>query len=105
MTNTAAVGAGAGILGLSLERLEDVIKDRFATKGERVIQPNLAVAKEAYQMAVDRYRDSFSHSLHDQAPPRSSESHGSDRPMLISGNELFRSAQPQAAAASSRRIR
>jgi len=89
MTNTAAIGAGAGILGLSLERLLEVVKERFASKGEKLTQANLAVAEEAYQMAVSRYRGSYRYSLHDKAPPRRPAPRSAEGPMLISGNEAF----------------
>lgn len=87
MVNTAAIGAGAGILGLSLERLQDVIRGRFASKGDKVIEANAAVADEAYRLAIQRYRHVYRYSLHDVTPPR--EDFGGDGPMLISGNEAF----------------
>lgn len=89
MTNTAAVGAGVGLLGLPLEPLLQVIRERFASKGESVVAPNLAVAQAAYELAVEKYRETYTYSLNGQSPPRRPKAPDEDGPMLISGNEAF----------------
>lgn len=89
MTNTAAVGAGAGLLGLPLDRLLRVIRDRFGAKGENVVRANSAVAEDAYRLAIQRYGDAPAYSLRGQEPPRRPRAEDEDGPLLISGNEAF----------------
>ena len=89
MTNTAAVGAGAGLLGLSLDALKSVIAERFSAKGDKVVESNLAVAEEAYNLALKRYQGTFQHSLNGRVPPRSERRSRTPGPMLISGNEAY----------------
>jgi len=91
MTNTAAVAAGAGVLGLSLERLKSVVEGRFAAKGPRVVEANLRVADDAYRMAVERFRGAFRYALHGASPPLSTRDPGGNggETLLISGNEAF----------------
>ncbi|MCL6522926.1 MAG: 2-oxoacid:acceptor oxidoreductase subunit alpha [Firmicutes bacterium] len=61
MMNTAALAAAAGLLRFPLERMEEVVRQNFARKGERVVEANLAVAREAYaemlrHPAAERFR-------------------------------------------------
>src|SRR5690606_14939346 len=56
MTNTAAVAAAPGVLGLSLERLKSVVKGRFAAQGPRMGAANLRVADGTARLAADSLR-------------------------------------------------
>ncbi|MDI3299001.1 MAG: 2-oxoacid:acceptor oxidoreductase subunit alpha [Bacillota bacterium] len=49
MMNTAALAAAASLLRFPLQRMEAVIRQNFARKGERVVEGNLAVARETYE--------------------------------------------------------
>jgi 2-oxoglutarate ferredoxin oxidoreductase subunit alpha len=51
MANTAAVGAVLGMLGLGLERLEEVLRDRFINKGEAVVFGNIKAARAGHRYA------------------------------------------------------
>ncbi len=81
MTNTAALGAAAGITEFPLEFMESVIRDNFASKGQQVVDANLKVARAAYNLARDRYGADFPYKL---APAE-----GAPRRMLMNGNEAL----------------
>ena len=55
MVNTAALGASAGVLGLDLAPILGVIKDNFGKKGGSIVESNHAVAREAHDVARERY--------------------------------------------------
>src|SRR5947207_3455853 len=59
MMNTAAIGATAGITNYDFERIEDVISSNFKRKGAAAVESNLKVAREAYDLAAERYGSSF----------------------------------------------
>ncbi len=81
MTNTAALGAAAGITEFPLEFMESVIRDNFAPKGPQVVDSNVKVAQAAYNLARERYGGEFRYKLSPlkDAPKR----------MLINGNEAL----------------
>ena len=81
MMNTAAIGATAGITGFDFERIEDVIQSNFKRKGAAAVENNLKVAREAYDLAAERYGRSFDWKLASLPgrPPR----------MLINGNQAL----------------
>ena len=81
MTNTAALGAAAGITEFPLEFMESVIRDNFATKGQQVVDSNVSVARAAYSIARERYGGDFRYKLSAirDAPKR----------MLLNGNEAL----------------
>jgi 2-oxoglutarate ferredoxin oxidoreductase subunit alpha len=81
MTNTAALGAAAGITEFPLEFMESVIRDNFAPKGPEVVDANLKVANAAYNVARERYGAEFPYKL---SPPK-----GAPKRMLINGNEAL----------------
>src|SRR3989304_2338518 len=81
MTNTAALGAAAGITEFPLEFMESVIRDNFAAKGEQVVDANLRVADAAYKLARERYGADFLFKL---APVK-----GAPRRLLMNGNEAL----------------
>lgn len=80
MANTAATGAAAGLTGLDLAAISNVIRDNFGRKGDAVVDGNLRVAAAAYQFATEKYASSFPFQLRaQQAPAR----------MVISGNDAL----------------
>ncbi|MGD2206581.1 MAG: 2-oxoacid:acceptor oxidoreductase subunit alpha [Anaerolineae bacterium] len=81
MANTAALGAAAGVVGYSYERLADVIRQNFRRKGGEVVAANLRVARAAYLYAEERYAADFKWKLQEigDAPQR----------MVMSGNQAF----------------
>ena len=81
MTNTAALGAAAGITEFPLEFMESVIRDNFAAKGEQVVDANLRVADAAYKLARERYGADFPFKL---TPVK-----GAPRRLLMNGNEAL----------------
>ncbi|OGS44519.1 MAG: hypothetical protein A2539_01300 [Elusimicrobia bacterium RIFOXYD2_FULL_34_15] len=47
-TNAAAIGSIWGIVGLPIEKIEEVLKNEFTKKSENVANKNIAVAKYSY---------------------------------------------------------
>lgn len=80
LMNTAATAAAAGIIGLSLERLEEVIAENFKPKGQRIIDNNLSVARVAYSLAQQRYASSFEWKV---------QGRDGQRRMLLNGNQAI----------------
>ncbi len=79
MSNTAAIGAAAGLTGYDMDVIANVIRDNFGKKGQRAVDANLKVAMSAYRF-VEKYAASFPLKLRTvKAPPR----------MLINGNEAL----------------
>jgi 2-oxoglutarate ferredoxin oxidoreductase subunit alpha len=83
MANTAALGAAAGVVEYSYERLADVIRDNFRRKGNDVVAANLRVARTAYLYAQERYAADFEWKL-EQVPD-------APKRMVMSGNQAFAS--------------
>jgi len=81
MANTAALGAAAGVVEYSYERLADVIRKNFRRKGVEVVAANLRVARAAYLYARERYAADFEWKL--------AEVPGAPRRMVLSGNQAF----------------
>jgi len=81
MANTAALGAAAGVVEYSYERLADVIRQNFRRKGDEVVAANLRVARAAYLYAQEHYAADFEWKLQPvaAAPQR----------MVMSGNQAF----------------
>jgi 2-oxoglutarate ferredoxin oxidoreductase subunit alpha len=75
-TNTVAIGAVLGMLGMELDIFSEIIKDTFKKKGEDIVKANANAAKAGHDLAVKEcLRCSFS------VPPL-------DKPkMLIGGVE------------------
>jgi 2-oxoglutarate ferredoxin oxidoreductase subunit alpha len=78
-TNTIAVGALAGILGIDLDTLKQVLADTFREKGNEVVESNLSAAEQGYRRATQECRD--------MCPWRLPRRKG--RYYLISGNEAI----------------
>ncbi|MGB9929717.1 MAG: 2-oxoacid:acceptor oxidoreductase subunit alpha [Methanosarcina sp.] len=52
MANTVATGAVLGLLDLGLEVLKNILRKTFTTKGDQVIQSNIACAEAGYNYAL-----------------------------------------------------
>jgi 2-oxoglutarate ferredoxin oxidoreductase subunit alpha len=81
MTNTAALGAAAGVAEYAYERLADVIRKNFRSKGDEVVAANLRVARAAYLYAQERYAAGFEWKLE--------QVEGAPQRMVVSGNQAF----------------
>jgi 2-oxoglutarate ferredoxin oxidoreductase subunit alpha len=81
MANTAALGAAAGVVEYSYERLADIIRKNFRRKGPEVVAANLRVGRAAYIYAQDRYAADFEWKLEAVA--------GAPDRMVMSGNAAF----------------
>jgi len=81
MANTAALGAAAGVVEYSYERLADIIRQNFKRKGGEVVAANLRVARAAYLYAQEQYAADFEWKL--------KEVPGAPERMLMSGNPAF----------------
>jgi 2-oxoglutarate ferredoxin oxidoreductase subunit alpha len=81
MANTAALGAAAGVVEYSYERLAEIIRRNFKRKGDDVVAANLRVARAAYLYAQGKYAPGFEWKLSQiaEAPQR----------MMMSGNQAF----------------
>ncbi|MGD9318244.1 MAG: 2-oxoacid:acceptor oxidoreductase subunit alpha [Anaerolineae bacterium] len=81
MANTAALGAAAGVVEYSYERLADIIRQNFKRKGGEVVAANLRVARAAYLYAQEQYAADFEWKL--------KEVPGAPERMLMAGNPAF----------------
>jgi 2-oxoglutarate ferredoxin oxidoreductase subunit alpha len=81
MTNTAALGAAAGITDFPVEHMATVIKANFARKGQAVVDSNLKVAQAAHDLARQRHGSDFPYKL--------SAITGAPQRMLINGNQAL----------------
>jgi 2-oxoglutarate ferredoxin oxidoreductase subunit alpha len=81
MANTAALGAAAGVVEYSYDRLAEIIRKNFQRKGGEVVAANLRVARAAYLYAQERYAADFGWKL-EQVP------HTPER-MVMAGNQAF----------------
>lgn len=81
MANTAALGAAAGVVGYSYERLADVIRRNFGRKGGEIVAANLRVARAAYLYAEEQYAEDFEWKLEEVT--------GAPTRMIMSGNKAL----------------
>ena len=80
MTNTALLGAAAGVTGYDFDKIASVIQDNFGKKGQDVVDANLDVARKAYDYAHEKYAADFEYKLTSvEAPPR----------MVLNGNQAI----------------
>ncbi|MBN2011756.1 2-oxoacid:acceptor oxidoreductase subunit alpha [candidate division KSB1 bacterium] len=63
MSNTAALGALAGLTQFPMKYIQSVIHDNFKKKGEKIIDINYKVAQAAYDYVVEHYGRSFEWNL------------------------------------------
>jgi len=82
MRNSVALGASIALADYDLDMLNGVIRDTFAHKGDKVVNPNLAAAKGGYDYIKENYpADSFRFKL--------SKIKGREPKPLISGSEAI----------------
>jgi len=80
MANTAALGAVAGLTQFPLKYIRSVVKDNFKKKGDKIVEANYKVAREAYNYVISQYGTSFEWKLKSiDAPER----------MVINGNQAI----------------
>jgi 2-oxoglutarate/2-oxoacid ferredoxin oxidoreductase subunit alpha len=75
--NTVAIGAALGLLGLSLEELEKIIKENFSHKGEKIVNANIKAAYAGYSFVKDK---KYPYKLNKQI---------FDNRILLNGNEAI----------------
>jgi 2-oxoglutarate ferredoxin oxidoreductase subunit alpha len=80
MMNTALLGIGAGLSGLPLDTMEEIMRQNFARKSPELAEKNIAVAREARDWLLGQVAD-FRYRL----PP----SPGLKGHMLIDGNQAI----------------
>lgn len=64
MSNTAAIGAAAGLTELGIDGISSVINDNFGKKGQALVETNLKVSKAAYDYCLSHYAGDFEYKLH-----------------------------------------
>ncbi len=80
MSNTAALGALAGLTQFPNEYISSVIKDNFKKKGDKVVDLNFKVSQAAQDFVKENYENSFDWNLQVvKAPER----------MVMNGNEAI----------------
>ncbi len=80
MTNTAALGAVAGLTHFPIKHIFSVIKDNFKKKGDKVVEINSKVSQAAYNFVNENYKNMFDWKLQTvKAPER----------MVMNGNEAI----------------
>ena len=78
--NTVAVGAAIGILGYNIEILEEILREVFTDKGEKIVAMNVDAARAGYDYAQKHYGKKLPY----QVPP--SKKVQKER-ILLTGNE------------------
>ncbi|MBN1628702.1 MAG: 2-oxoacid:acceptor oxidoreductase subunit alpha [Thermoleophilia bacterium] len=53
MANTVAAGAALALLGYDLTGLEQSLRDRFSSKGEEIVQQNIACARKGAELVAE----------------------------------------------------
>jgi len=81
MANTAAIGAAVGITEYDFERIAEVIRQNFQRKGEKVVQDNLKLARQAHDIAKEKYAKQFKFKL--------STIPNSPKRMILHGNQAI----------------
>jgi 2-oxoglutarate ferredoxin oxidoreductase subunit alpha len=81
MLNTAVLAAASALTGFPLDYMAEVIRENFGRKSAELAETNVAVAREAYDVTLDHFGDSFPHRIKpiENAPKR----------MLMHGNEAI----------------
>ncbi|WP_367343394.1 2-oxoacid:acceptor oxidoreductase subunit alpha [Methanomethylovorans sp.] len=78
-TNAVAMGAVLGLLCFELNHLEDVLRDTFSQKGEKIVHSNVLAARAGYEHAQNNYKGKCKYSF--EKASRTSMK------MLIDGND------------------
>ena len=80
MANTAALGAVAGLTQFPLKFINSVVKDNFKKKGEKIVEANYKIAKEASDYVISQYGTLFNWKL---------KSTDSPELMVVNGNQAI----------------
>lgn len=59
MKNMVAVGGSIALLGVSIDAFQEVIEERFARKGAKIVEKNMEAISNGYQYVKDRITDDF----------------------------------------------
>ena len=97
MLNTAGLGAIAALTGFPLRFMEQVIQENFGKKSATLAEENIAVAREAHAVALERFGESFPYRVApDEHAPRRMLMHGNEALALgaLAGGCRFISAYP-----------
>jgi 2-oxoglutarate ferredoxin oxidoreductase subunit alpha len=78
--NTVALGAAIGILGYNIEILENILREVFTDKGDKVVAMNVKAAHSGYEYAQEHYPKKLASQL------QPSKKVQKDR-ILLTGNE------------------
>ncbi|MBI1976213.1 MAG: 2-oxoacid:acceptor oxidoreductase subunit alpha [Candidatus Omnitrophica bacterium] len=81
MANTASIGAVCGMVGYPFQYISDIITQNFKRKGDVVVQSNIAIAKEAYDLAKEKYARDCNYRLEPIA--------GASKRMMPHGNQAI----------------
>ena len=103
MANTAAIGAAVGITEYDFERIAEVIRQNFQRKGEKVVQGNLKLARQAHDIAKEKYAKQFKFKLSTlSSAPKRMILHGNHAICLgaIGGGCRFMSGYPMTPAST-----
>jgi 2-oxoglutarate ferredoxin oxidoreductase subunit alpha len=57
--NTVALGAALGVLGYNIEIFEQILRELFTRKGEKVVAMNVNAARAGYNYATEHYANSL----------------------------------------------
>jgi 2-oxoglutarate ferredoxin oxidoreductase subunit alpha len=80
MKNNVALGASIALINYDFGILEDVIRDNFKRKGDKVIEENTKAAKAGYEYIKNNFKDDFDFRL---------EKLGGPGRMLLTGNDAI----------------
>src|SRR5579875_1339523 len=83
MKNMVAVGVSAAFLGLPVKAFEDMVIGRFKSKGQKVVDANLALIHKGYDYSTEHFKPHVAFQVQ-PTPPRA----GAKR-YLMSGNEAL----------------
>ena len=78
MRNTVAIGATVGLVDYDITLFNDILRQTFGRKGEKVVDDNIKAAKAGYDYAKKNYGGGFKYKLKRASPKKR---------ILISGHE------------------
>lgn len=83
MCNTVALGASLALMGCEFAPLEQILKEIFKRKGEKIVEQNIKIARSGYDYLINNYKDEIKKFKY-KIPKESGH-----RLMLLSGNEAI----------------
>ncbi len=78
--NTVALGAALGLFGFNIDILEDILREFFTRKGDKVVTMNVNAARAGYSYAQEHYAKQLKHQLE---PAKKIQKNN----ILLTGNE------------------